>query len=443
MRLCVIGTGYVGLVAGACFADSGNHVICVDVDAAKIEGLTRGEMPIYEPGLREIVLRNHAAGRLEFTTDLGYAVRRSRVVFIAVGTPQGEDGSADMRYVHAAARQIAEQIDDFKVVVNKSTVPVGTVDAIAEIIAPLAKAEFAVASNPEFLKEGAAVVDFQKPDRIIVGTRDARAERILRELYAPFNRTSDRLHVTDPRSAEMTKYAANAMLATRISFMNEVARLCDRLGADVEFVRQGIGSDPRIGPRFLFPGVGFGGSCFPKDLAALVRMGRDNEAPMGILEAVVAANELQKERIVERVVEHFGDDLTGRTFTLWGLAFKPGTDDMREAPSAVIASRLIARGATVRATDPVAIETARKVLPAGVTYVADAYEALDGADALILVTEWPAYRTPDFERIRAALRAPVLFDGRNLYEPETMRSHGFWHYAIGRPSVAPPPVSPA
>jgi UDPglucose 6-dehydrogenase len=437
MRICVIGTGYVGLVAGACFADSGNHVICVDINETKIEGLRAGVMPIYEPGLRDVVMRNHAAGRLAFSTDLADAVRASRVVFIAVGTPQGEDGSADLQYVFAAASAIGAEIDDFKVVVNKSTVPVGTVDAIEARMRPLAKADFAVASNPEFLKEGAAVQDFQKPDRIIVGTRDARGEQILRELYAPFNRTEDRLFVTDPRSAEMTKYAANAMLATRISFMNEVARLCDALGADVEFVRQGIGSDPRIGRKFLFPGVGFGGSCFPKDLAALVRMGRDHGAPMGILEAVVAANERQKHRIVEKVVEHFGEDLRGRTFALWGLAFKPGTDDMREAPSAVIAAELVARGADVRATDPIAIETARPVLPSAVTFHADAYEAAEGADAVVLVTEWPAYRTPDFEQLARRLRTPVVFDGRNLYDPQGMAQRGFIHYAIGRPSVPP------
>jgi UDPglucose 6-dehydrogenase len=435
MKLCVVGSGYVGLVAGACFADSGNHVVCADIDATKIAVLNAGGLPIYEPGLKEIVERNRADGRLGFTTDVAGAIRGAEVVLIAVGTPMGEDGSADLKYVLAVAATIGENLDGYKVVVTKSTVPVGTGDQVRETIAARTKHPFAVVSNPEFLKEGAAINDFQKPDRIVIGTDDERARRVMAELYAPFQRTSPRMLFMDLRSAEMTKYAANSMLATRISFMNEIALLCERVGADVEFVRQGIGSDPRIGNRFLFPGVGFGGSCFPKDLRALVNVGERFGQEMSILKAVVAANERQKLRLVERVVEHFGADLSGRTFAMWGLAFKPGTDDMREAPSITIAEGLLERGAKVHATDPVANEAARFYLGDRITYFEDDYETLEGCDALLIVTEWPEFRTPDFTRMKTLLRQPVVFDGRNLYEPLRMVDLGITHYAIGRQPV--------
>jgi UDPglucose 6-dehydrogenase len=435
MKVCVIGSGYVGLVAGACFADTGNTVVCADVNAAKIAGLKRNELPIYEPGLQELVLRNQADGRLVFTTDVDDAILRSDVIFIAVGTPQGEDGSADLQYVRAVAERIGDNLNGYKVVVDKSTVPVGTADMVTTIIASRSQGDFAVVSNPEFLKEGAAIQDFLKPDRIIIGTEDERARKVMAQLYAPYQRTSNRILFMDARSAEMTKYAANAMLATRISFMNEISRLCEEVGADVNQVRHGIGSDPRIGNKFLFPGVGFGGSCFPKDLKALISIGQEYGQQMTILQSVVAVNERQKHRLVERVMEHFGDDLTGRTFALWGLAFKPATDDMREAPSLTIVRELLKAGATVRASDPVAIETARHELGDTIVYFEDNYEACEGCDALLVVTEWPEFRQPDFERLGTLLKSRVVFDGRNLYEPENMRDAGFAHYSIGRPAV--------
>lgn len=440
MKVCVIGSGYVGLVAGGCFAETGNTVICADVNEAKIASLKQNILPIYEPGLQEIVVRNQADGRLVFTTDVDDAIRRCEVVFIAVGTPQGEDGSADLQYVKAVAERIADNLNGFKVIVDKSTVPVGTGDMVSTIIASRSTGDFAVVSNPEFLKEGAAINDFLKPDRIIIGTDDERARKVMAQLYAPFNRTSNRIIYMDIRSAEMTKYAANAMLATRISFMNEVARLCEEVGADVSLVRQGIGSDPRIGNKFLFPGVGFGGSCFPKDLRALIAIGNEYGQDMTILRSVVAVNERQKMRLVERVTDHFGEDLTGMIFAVWGLAFKPATDDMREAPSITIINALIARGATIRATDPVAIENSREIFGAGVTFVDDNYETAESADALLVVTEWPEFREPDFDRLRQLLRRPILFDGRNLYDPERMAALGFIHYSVGRPA---PDVVPA
>lgn len=435
MRLCVIGTGYVGLVAGACFADTGNHVVCVDLDAEKVARLRRNEIPIYEPGLEEIVSRNQAAGRLQFQTELGTAVSDADVVFIAVGTPQGDDGAADLRYVRAAADTIADHLHGYTVVVNKSTVPVGTAQMVFDRIRARTQADFAVVSNPEFLKEGDAVQDFLKPDRIVIGAEDGRARDVMRRLYDPFQRSGERLIFMDPLSAEMTKYACNAMLATRISFMNEVARLCEAVGADVEQVRRGMGSDPRIGRKFLYPGVGFGGSCFPKDLAALVNTGKQYQVDMEVLRAVIGVNQRQKHRLVERVQEHFGQDLSGKTFAVWGLSFKPETDDMREAPSLTIIEGLLAAGARVRASDPIALENARGLLPAVVTLVSDEYEALQGADALLVVTEWKPYRTPDFGRVAAQLRTPVIFDGRNLYDPRDMKERGFAHYAIGRPAT--------
>lgn len=433
MKVCIIGTGYVGLVAGACFADTGSEVTCVDISQEKIDMLHRGEIPIYEPGLQEIVARNVEEGRLFFSTDVPAGIRACDVIFIAVGTPQDEDGSADLQHVEAVARTIGDNMNGYKVIVDKSTVPVGTADIVKRIIGERTTHEFAVVSNPEFLKEGAAVQDFLKPDRVIIGTDDERAKKMMRRLYAPFQRTSERIIFMDVRSAEMTKYAANAMLATRISFMNEVARLCEIVGADVDLVRRGIGSDPRIGNKFLFPGVGFGGSCFPKDLRALIQTGRENGVEMQVLKAVVAVNERQKHIMAERVFDHFGQDLTGRRFALWGLAFKPETDDMREAPSLVIIEELLARGAEVVAHDPIAAEVARGILGDRITFVENNYDALNDADALLIVTEWSQYRNPLFDTIKERLKQPVLFDGRNLYRPERMRELGFVHYSIGRP----------
>lgn len=434
MRICVVGTGYVGLVAGACFADVGNDVTCVDIAQEKIDALNAGQIPIYEPGLEEIVLRNRHEERLQFTTDVAKGIREHDVIFIAVGTPRGEDGSADLQHVKAVANTIGDNLNAYKVIVDKSTVPIGTADIVREIIAAKSDVPFAVVSNPEFLKEGAAIQDFLKPDRVIIGTEDAEAQKIMSQLYAPFQRTSNRIHFMDVRSAEMTKYAANAMLATRISFMNEIARLCDSVGANVDAVRAGIGSDPRIGRSFLFPGAGFGGSCFPKDLRALIQIGHENDVAMDILRSVVDVNEKQKMRIVERVIECFGDDLSGRTFGIWGLAFKPETDDMREAPSVVIIEALLSRGATVVAHDPIAIDAAKHVLGDRIQYADDNYSAIQNADALILVTEWSQYRSPSFHRLLASMKSPVIFDGRNLYAPEQMKELGFTYYSIGRPS---------
>jgi len=434
MKVCVIGTGYVGLVAGACFADVGNHVICVDISEEKIDALQRGQIPIYEPGLEDIVRRNSAAGRLTFSTDVPQGIKESEIIFIAVGTPPGEDGSADLQYVESVARTIGDHMDGYRVVVDKSTVPVGTADIVRSIIQERTEHPFSVVSNPEFLKEGAAVQDFLKPDRVIIGTDDARAKAKMERLYAPFQRTNNRIIYMDVRSAEMTKYAANAMLATRISFMNEISKLCDAVGANVDLVRRGIGSDPRIGKHFLFPGVGFGGSCFPKDLRALIRTGDENDVPMSILRAVVDANERQKMRMVEQITQVYGEDLTGRHFAVWGLAFKPETDDMREAPSVVIINALLERGATVAAHDPVAMQTAQVELGDRITYVDDQYKVAQDADALLLITEWAQYRAPRYEILQNNLKTPVIFDGRNLYATETLQELGFSHYSIGRPS---------
>lgn len=437
MKVTTIGTGYVGLVTGACLAEMGNHVVGLDLDAAKIATLNAGGLPIHEPGLLEIVQRNRAAGRLQFTTDVDAAVAHGTLMFVGVGTPPDEDGAADLQYVLAAARSIGARMTDYKVIVDKSTVPVGTADKVRAAVAEeLAKrgvqVPFGVVSNPEFLKEGAAVEDFMRPDRIIVGADDEQALALMRALYAPFNRTHDRLMAMDIRSAEFTKYAANAMLATRISFMNELARLAEQVGADIEQVRKGIGADPRIGYHFLYPGVGYGGSCFPKDVKALVRTGRDHGVELQVLQAVEAANERQKLWMVEKLVARFGEDLRGRHFALWGLAFKPNTDDMREAPSRVIVAELLKRGATVTAHDPVAMDEARRVLGDAIGYAPTPEAALAGADALLVVTEWKAFRSPDFEAIKAALKQPVIFDGRNLYEPALMRQFGIEHHGIGR-----------
>jgi UDPglucose 6-dehydrogenase len=442
MKLTVVGTGYVGLVTGACFAEMGNDVLCIDVNAPKIEGLMRGELPIFEPGLKEIVLRNVAEGRLHFSTDVKEGVRFGTMQFIAVGTPPGEDGSADMQHVLAAARSIGEHMSDYKLVIDKSTVPVGTADLVQGTIAGAlaargARVPFSVVSNPEFLKEGAAVEDFMRPDRIVVGVDDERAALLMRALYAPFSRQRDKLVMMDVRSAELTKYAANAMLATRISFMNEMALLAEKLGADIEQVRRGIGSDPRIGAQFLYAGCGYGGSCFPKDVKALLASAAGVGEPLHVLAAVERANARQKHVLVDRVVARFGGDLTGKRFALWGLAFKPDTDDLREAPSLVIVRALTARGATVVAHDPQALDAARAALAdvAALEFAPTPMAALDNADALIIVTEWKAYRSPDFGRVRAALREPVVIDGRNLFEPALMQQAGIEYHPIGRAAV--------
>jgi UDPglucose 6-dehydrogenase len=440
VKLTVVGTGYVGLVTGACLAEVGNEVTCLDLDARKIAVLEGGGIPIHEPGLQEMVRRNVESKRLAFTTDVERAVRFADVQFIAVGTPPDEDGSADLRHVLDAARNIGEHMSGYKLVVDKSTVPVGTADKVRATIASAlerrgVRLDFDVASNPEFLKEGAAIEDFMKPDRIVVGTDSERATQLLRELYAPFQRNHERLVLMDIRSAELTKYAANAMLATRISFMNEMANLAERLGADVERVRKGIGADPRIGYDFLYAGCGYGGSCFPKDVQALIRTARiDAAMELKVLGAVEEANAAQKLVLPNKVMRRFGSNLHGRRFALWGLAFKPNTDDMREAPSEAIVRAIVAAGGEVCAYDPVAMDQAQRVfagLP-GLSYASDAAQALEGADALLIATEWKEFRSPDFDAIAAALKAPIIFDGRNLYDPALLRSRGFEYHAIGR-----------
>jgi UDPglucose 6-dehydrogenase len=444
MKVTVVGTGYVGLVTGACLSEMGNHVVCLDIDERKIKMLKEGGIPIHEPGLEQVVHRNVAAGRLQFTTDVPAAVAHGTIQFIGVGTPPDEDGSADLQYVLAAATNIGRHMTDYKVIVDKSTVPVGTADKVrgavqaALVARGLGDSEFSVVSNPEFLKEGAAVDDCMRPDRIVVGADDERAVLLMRALYTPFMRNHDRLQLMDVRSAEFTKYAANAMLATRISFMNELALLAEKVGADIEMVRKGIGSDPRIGTHFLYPGTGYGGSCFPKDVKALIRTGQDAGMALGVLQAVEDANERQKHVLVRKIVARFGEDLSGRTFAVWGLAFKPNTDDMREAPSRVIIDELTRRGAAVQAYDPVAMEEAGRVM-AGlprVSLVRTQADALVGADALVLVTEWKEFRNPDFDGIKAALKAPLIFDGRNIYDPQLMKLQGIEYHGIGRRPVA-------
>ncbi|MGM9484254.1 UDP-glucose dehydrogenase family protein [Roseateles sp. NT4] len=440
MKVTAIGTGYVGLVTGACLAEMGNHVVCLDVNPDKIRTLNEGEIPIHEPGLLEVVRRNVAAGRLQFTTDVDHAVHHGTLLFVGVGTPPDEDGSADLQYVVAAARSIGQRMTDYKVIVDKSTVPVGTADkvraAIQEELEKRGRGDmaYAVVSNPEFLKEGAAVEDFMKPDRIIVGSDDEQATLLMRAIYSPFNRTQDRMLIMDVRSAEFTKYAANAMLATRISFMNELALLAEKLGADIELVRRGIGSDPRIGYQFLYAGAGYGGSCFPKDVKALVKTAADNGIPLKVLTAVEEANERQKRVLVDKVVARFGADLKGRRFALWGLAFKPNTDDMREAPSLAIIDELTRRGAIVVAYDPIAMPEAARVLGPrdDVRLVKRAEDAIQGADALLIVTEWKEFRTPDFDAVKSALKTPVVLDGRNLYDPRLMKTLGIVYEGIGR-----------
>jgi UDPglucose 6-dehydrogenase len=431
VHIGVIGTGYVGLVVGTCLAEYGNSVICVDNDAAKVEGLRRGEIPIYEPGLAEMIPRNVTEDRLRFATDLESAVRQSEVLFIAVGTPQHEDGAADLTHVLAVAEAIGRAMNGPKVIVTKSTVPVGTARRVREVVEGVTPYPFSVVSNPEFLKEGAAVDDFLKPDRVVIGVDDRKAEAMMRELYEPFVRTGNPILVMDPASAELTKYAANAMLATRISFMNEIANLCDKVGADVRQVRLGMGTDSRIGSSFLFPGVGYGGSCFPKDVKALVKMGEEAGSPLRVASAVDAANDAQKVVLLPRIEAHLGG-LEGKVIAVWGLAFKPRTDDIREAPALVLIQELLARGAVVRAYDPKATAPARGVFGDRVQLCAKSYEAVEGADALVVVTEWAEFREPDFRRIKSLMRRPAVFDGRNVYNPQVLQELGFHYEGIGR-----------
>ena len=431
MKIAVIGTGYVGLVAGACFAENGNDVVCVDKDEAKLRILRRGKIPIFEPGLEELVKRNRAEKRLVFTSQIGTAVRASSIIFIAVGTPQGEDGSADLQHVLGVAREIAQAMNGYKVIVDKSTVPVGTAERVREIIRRETTHPFSVVSNPEFLKQGAAVEDFMKPDRVVVGAEDPRATQMMTELYSPFTRTGAPIMVMDCASAEMCKYAANAMLATKISFMNEVARVCEQYGADIDQVRRAVGSDRRIGPAFLFPGIGYGGSCFPKDVQAILKFSADKGYHFQILDAVDRVNRQQKALLVDKMTKHFGS-LAGRTIALWGLAFKPRTDDMREAPAITIVEKLIEAGAKVRAYDPEAMKIAKGIFGNRVTFVERGYDALVGAEALALLTEWNEFREPDFAKMRKLMHSPVVFDGRNIYNREQMKADGFTYYAIGR-----------
>ena len=435
MNISVIGTGYVGLVVGACLAETGNNVRCADIDEGKIARLRRGEIPIYEPGLDPIVARNLREQRLSFTTDLAEAIAFSEVVFIAVGTPPGEDGSADLKHVLEVATLIGRHLTRETVVVTKSTVPVGSAAKVAKAVAGEAKFPFHICSNPEFLKEGDAVKDFMRPDRVILGVDSSHARRVMSELYAPFVRTGKPVLLMDIASAEMTKYAANGMLATRISFMNEIANLCDKVGANVDFVRRGIGSDSRIGPSFLFPGPGYGGSCFPKDVKALVSMGKDCGVPLDVLKAVESTNERQKRLLLEKLRGALGQDLSGKRVAVWGLAFKAGTDDMRESPALTLIDALLAEGASVCAHDPAAIESGRALLGNRIDYAETNYEALAGADALVVVTDWNEYRNPDFDRVKRTLKQPVIVDGRNLYDVEKMRDLGVRYHSIGRPSA--------
>ena len=431
MKLAVIGTGYVGLVAGTCFSETGNEVICVDIDEAKIATLQQGKIPIYEPGLEEMVRRNAEEQRLLFTTDVNSAVRNSSIIFIAVGTPQGLNGNANLEYVRNTAKSIAKAMDGFKIIVTKSTVPVGTADQIRQWMSEETSHPFAVLSNPEFMKEGAAVEDFMKPDRVVLGGDDAEALEIVKELYEPFLRTGNQILVMDSRSAEMSKYAANAMLATKISFINEVSRLCEYMGADINDVRRAIALDRRIGQQFIFPGVGYGGSCFPKDIRAIISMGGDQEE-MSLMKAVEQVNERQKRVLVEKIKRRFGAKLSGKIFAVWGLAFKPRTDDMRDAPAIVVIEALLQMGARIQAFDPEATVEARKIFGDRIVYAARNYDALDDASALLVLTEWNEFRRPDFERIKELLKEPIIFDGRNIYDPVDLKKLGFDYYSIGR-----------
>lgn len=437
MKLSVVGVGYVGLVAGTCFADVGNEVVCVDIDEEKIAGLNKGQLPIYEPGLAEMVARNVASERLSFTTNLAEAVANSLLIFLAVDTPPAADGSADLTNLLAAAEQIAKAMNGYKIIVVKSTVPVGTNKKLREVIDRNTHEPFDCASNPEFLKEGKAIPDFTTPDRVIIGTDNPAVAEILRELYSPFMRRADRLLVMDPASAELTKYAANTLLATKISFMNEIALLCEKCGADVQHVRLGVGSDSRLGDAFLFPGVGYGGSCFPKDVRALAATGRELNQQMRIALAAHEINQAQREAFIEKILKYYQSDVSDKTFALWGLTYKAGTDDVRESPAITVAQRLLEAGAGIQAHDPHGIAKARKALPESVKFFEADYEAVKGADALIVLTEWPEFRSPDFDRLKQLLKEPVVFDGRNLYNPRFLAKQGFTYLGIGRPVLEP------
>lgn len=437
MKIAVVGTGYVGLVSGTCFAEMGNRVICVDIDQAKVDKLRAGKITIFEPGLEVLFERNISENRLQFTTDLDEAVQHAQVIFLALPTPPGEDGSADLSYVLGVATQLGKLIKQYKVIVNKSTVPVGTAERVREAIARHATVPFDVVSNPEFLREGMAVEDFMKPDRVVVGTSSAKAQAIMKQLYEPFVRQGNPIYITDERSSELTKYAANAYLATRISFMNEIANLCERVGANVDMVRMGMGSDSRIGKRFLFPGVGYGGSCFPKDVSALFKTAEQHQYDFRILQAVLNVNDTQRISIVPKVKAFFGDDLSGLKFAVWGLSFKPNTDDIREAPALYIIQELLGAGAKITAYDPEGMENTRREMGNNIQYAKNQYQALEDADALIIVTEWQTFRTPDFERVKELLKNNVIFDGRNMYNLETMEEQGFYYNSVGRKTIVP------
>lgn len=433
-NICIVGSGYVGLVAGACFAESGRTVICVDNDVTKIKKLKSGIIPIYEPGLEELIKKNCAKKRLSFTTSLKDGVQKSDIIFIAVGTPPGEDGSADLRYVLAVAEGIKKYINGYKIIVDKSTVPVGTGEKVKQVLSGQSKYQFDIVSNPEFLKEGAALDDFFKPDRVVIGCETEQAKKAMEYLYSPFVRTGAPILFMDIKAAEMTKYAANAMLATRISFMNEIARLCDACGADVNMVRKGIGSDIRIGKSFLFPGIGYGGSCFPKDVRALTQTAKENKIKLSIVEAVEKTNYEQKKILINKIVKRFGKNLKGKLFALWGLAFKPNTDDMREAPSIVIINALLELNAKINVYDPASIIEAKKIFGNKIEYKTDNYDVLKNADALLLITEWNEFRDPDFAKIKSLMKTPIIFDGRNIYESDILKQHQFEYYCIGRPN---------
>jgi len=435
MKIAVVGTGYVGLVSGTCFSEAGNDVTCIDIDREKVEKLSAGQITIYEPGLEKLFLRNIREGRLRFTTALEEGIQGAEIIFLALPTPPDEDGSADLRYIIGVARQLGQLLTEYKVIVDKSTVPVGTADLVREEIAKHYKGEFDVVSNPEFLREGVAVEDFMKPDRVVIGTTSERARKVMAEVYAPFVRQGNPVIFMDERSAELTKYAANSFLATKISFMNEIARLCERMGADVDMVRIGMGSDDRIGKRFLFPGIGYGGSCFPKDVQALVKSSSDLSYDFRILNAVMDVNKAQKLHLMQAIREYYGGDLKGKRFALWGLAFKPNTDDIREAPALSMIEALQAEGASVMAYDPEAMNNVKRVLGDVVQYAASPYEALEQADGLVIATEWNEFRTPDFDRIKAALKQPVIFDGRNLFDVKKLGERGFAYFSIGRPAI--------
>ncbi len=437
MKIAVVGTGYVGLVTGTCFAETGNHVTCIDIDAKKVESLQNGQITIYEPGLEKLFLRNLKEGRLHFTTDLATGIKDAVIIFLALPTPPGEDGSADLKYVLGVADDLGKIIDEYKVIVDKSTVPVGTAEKVHNAIAKNAKVEFDVVSNPEFLREGVAVDDFMKPDRVVIGTGSERAKKIMGDLYAPFVRQGNPVIFMDERSAELTKYAANSFLATKISFMNEIARLCEKLDADVDMVRKGIGSDERIGKRFLFPGIGYGGSCFPKDVQALVRSSHEADYEFEILNAVMKVNEDQKLHLVPGIKQYFKNDLKGKKFALWGLAFKPNTDDIREAPALYIIDALMAEGATISAFDPEAMKNVKAVIGDRIDYAESQYDAVKGADALIIATEWNEFRTPDFDLIASGLKNRVIFDGRNLFDLNAMKEQGFYYQSVGRRTINP------